>query len=78
MVYIAPRSQGRTLVEIEGNAHLLNWSLALCALLLIRNFVFLWFLIVSLWVIIREFCNSEIHTSRVEGVGWEKIKMSWV
>lgn len=40
LVYIAPRSQGRTLVEIEGNVHLLNWSLAPCALLLIRNFVF--------------------------------------
>lgn len=40
MAYTAPRLQGRTLVEIEGNTHLLNWSLASRALLLIRNFVF--------------------------------------
>lgn len=39
-LYAAQRSQGRTTVEIEGNAHLLKWSLAPRALLLIRNFVF--------------------------------------
>lgn len=40
IAYTAPRLQGRTLVEIEGNAHPLNWSLAPHALLLIHNFVF--------------------------------------